>query len=761
MATDVFSSDKYFWCTKEKLGAGATGHVFVGYNKTNGERVAVKMFAANVDFKTLQREISAVRGISDHENIVKLFEVDEEKRSKFNVIIMELCTGGSLYDVIDSPDNAYGLNENEFKQVMSDVANGLAHLRRHKFSHRDIKPGNIMRCQKPDGTYVFKLADFGTARELGEDETFISLHGTEEYLYPAMYERALVNPSKKHEFCAKVDLWSVGATFFHAATGRLPFQPYRKREDRQLMFEIISTKESGVIYGWQLEPNGVIKYGKTLPPDTQISRGLRALIEPVFSRLMENDFQKMMDFDEFFDSIRNIVRLKVVDVFCVYSCSIHKIYIDPEEPDGVLALKRMIHRQAGIDPSIQELFHENLLYSPRELIPASKLPITTPDRPFFVYGGAIKKTADLEMPVLPVIPQVPKGYAIINDIQFGKDCCKAAWAFRFAAENLDRLYKLMHQVALCYGHTVKHECQLLEQYLQSVEQVNSAICKVLSSQIAGLKHQAELVAVMKTTCTTSGLFLQELSFLEQEMTGKENILYKIQGVLPPLKQKINNTIKVEASTVTDMWDPQLARDIFHRCVDTLQYMVRNVDSSYRNIQKEKKTVKPNAGSFEVQVHEFTKSKLHATLLEAQDKLICLNSGREQVYQKQGEWFVRYIPLRNDICDVKKKLMIHFEDCSQYLQDLEQWEKAYAGRFQAVQENLSLSLRNALHEAPLHPAPVDHVRPEPDFYPSLKINELQQSTGDCSKTVELQKAMLETLSKIIKSLTDVAVTVEHS
>lgn len=52
--------------------------------------------------------------------------------------------------------------------------------------------------------YVFKLADFGTARELGEDETFFSLHGTEEYLYPAMYERALVNPSKKHEFCAKV-----------------------------------------------------------------------------------------------------------------------------------------------------------------------------------------------------------------------------------------------------------------------------------------------------------------------------------------------------------------------------------------------------------------------------------------------------------------------------------------------------------------------------------------------------------------------------
>ena len=34
---------------------------------------------------------------------------------------MELCTGGSLYDVIDSPENAYGLCEAEFKQVIYDV----------------------------------------------------------------------------------------------------------------------------------------------------------------------------------------------------------------------------------------------------------------------------------------------------------------------------------------------------------------------------------------------------------------------------------------------------------------------------------------------------------------------------------------------------------------------------------------------------------------------------------------------------------------
>ena len=39
-------------------------------------------------------------------------------------MVMELCTGGSLMDVLESPENGYGLNEAHFKQVISDVAIG-------------------------------------------------------------------------------------------------------------------------------------------------------------------------------------------------------------------------------------------------------------------------------------------------------------------------------------------------------------------------------------------------------------------------------------------------------------------------------------------------------------------------------------------------------------------------------------------------------------------------------------------------------------
>lgn len=54
--------------------------------------------------------------------------------------------------------------------------------------HRDLKPGNIMKYVAEDGRSIYKLTDFGAARELEEDQQFMSLYGTEEYL---------VNPSIK------------------------------------------------------------------------------------------------------------------------------------------------------------------------------------------------------------------------------------------------------------------------------------------------------------------------------------------------------------------------------------------------------------------------------------------------------------------------------------------------------------------------------------------------------------------------------------
>lgn len=69
-----------------------------------------------------------------------------------------------------------------FSHLHIYAVQGMNHLRENGVVHRDIKPGNIMRQVGEDGRSVYKLTDFGAARELDDDEKFVSIYGTEEYL---------------------------------------------------------------------------------------------------------------------------------------------------------------------------------------------------------------------------------------------------------------------------------------------------------------------------------------------------------------------------------------------------------------------------------------------------------------------------------------------------------------------------------------------------------------------------------------------------
>ena len=42
--------------------------------------------------------------------------------SKHEVIIMELCSAGSLFTMLDDPENLYGFDEDEFKRVLKHIS---------------------------------------------------------------------------------------------------------------------------------------------------------------------------------------------------------------------------------------------------------------------------------------------------------------------------------------------------------------------------------------------------------------------------------------------------------------------------------------------------------------------------------------------------------------------------------------------------------------------------------------------------------------
>lgn len=53
--------------------------------------------------------------------------------------------------------------------------------------------------------------------------------------HPDMYERAVLRRPLGQHFGVYVDLWSLGVTFYHAATGNLPFRPYGGRRNKETM----------------------------------------------------------------------------------------------------------------------------------------------------------------------------------------------------------------------------------------------------------------------------------------------------------------------------------------------------------------------------------------------------------------------------------------------------------------------------------------------------------------------------------------------
>uniref|UniRef100_A0A915IT36 Protein kinase domain-containing protein n=1 Tax=Romanomermis culicivorax TaxID=13658 RepID=A0A915IT36_ROMCU len=361
-----WASAHYVWRTDpaDVLGEGAFGDVYRGFHKETCQYVAIKTFKKlnlRKSSETQLREIQILERLN-HLNVVKLIAIEDilsiardENQSddsflKGKALIMEYCTEGNLYSIIEQPENQFGLDEAEMLRVLDHTTSGMKYLRENKIIHRDWKPSNILKTITEDGNVLYKLCDFGAARELDDNQAFVSIVGTEEYILscsdkfgihmtishfltseaPDIYGRALLgHGSSSQSFSATSELWSYAVTVYHVTTGQLPFRPFGGRTNRSTMYQITSEKPSAAISGVQDVENGPIKYSNSLPDHCRLSKQFNKFLTYLLANLFQvNRKEKAWSFDEFFRVVEEFLsklRIHCSTPSSKFSCW---IYID-------------------------------------------------------------------------------------------------------------------------------------------------------------------------------------------------------------------------------------------------------------------------------------------------------------------------------------------------------------------------------------------------------------------------------------------------
>ncbi len=195
------------------LGRGGMGEVWLATDTQLERQVAIKLmrpeYVSNeVAIKRFQREARAIAKLN-HPNIVQVYSIGWHSNTIYMVI--ELVEGDTLSALL-TKRGKFSLND--AVTCLLQTVEGLSFAYSKGIVHRDIKPGNLMITENG----LIKITDFGLAKLLFSDTAMTqegTTLGSPNYMSP---EQAKGNLTDNRS-----DIYSLGLTFYHLLTGKLPY----------------------------------------------------------------------------------------------------------------------------------------------------------------------------------------------------------------------------------------------------------------------------------------------------------------------------------------------------------------------------------------------------------------------------------------------------------------------------------------------------------------------------------------------------------
>ncbi len=160
------------------------------------------------DVAMLESEINILKEL-DHPNIVRFYETYIDY--KYIHIVMQLCTGGELFDRIVKLEK---FSEKDAADLMKKILSAVQHLHEHNICHRDLKPENFLFKNNKENAEI-KIIDFGLSKKFSKLETdMTTIVGTPFYVAPEVLSG---------QYDTQCDLWSCGVILYVLLWGYPPF----------------------------------------------------------------------------------------------------------------------------------------------------------------------------------------------------------------------------------------------------------------------------------------------------------------------------------------------------------------------------------------------------------------------------------------------------------------------------------------------------------------------------------------------------------
>ena len=201
------------------IGKGGMAEVYLAEHLLLKQKCAIKVMRTKstddqIYIKRFVREAKLAHSI-DNPHIIRVFDAGCDFKTGHMFIAMDYVDGKNLIELAQGNP----MSEKALIDILYSIATALKVLHENKIVHRDIKPSNIM--QTKNGLY--KLMDLGIAKsDTGNQAGEMTLTmdrqtiGTPSYASPEQCQSA-------HTADIRSDIYSLGATLYHLASGKIPY----------------------------------------------------------------------------------------------------------------------------------------------------------------------------------------------------------------------------------------------------------------------------------------------------------------------------------------------------------------------------------------------------------------------------------------------------------------------------------------------------------------------------------------------------------